>query len=92
MYTVCTKADLTIVRNRASEPGASLLANHLGDVEMVWIGGALLYGTASVVQAVRPTGCEPVVVQGSAKRLCPPVLPVVTALGQQFPWVVPVIR
>jgi len=32
------------------------------------------------MQATHPTGCEVLVVQGSAKRLCTPVLPVTTAL------------
>jgi 5-methylthioadenosine/S-adenosylhomocysteine deaminase len=86
------KADITVVRQRGPEPGNSLLANHLADIEMVWIGGTLQYGTASVVQTVRPDVCESVVVQGSAKRLCTPVLPLVTTLGKQFPYLVPVVR
>ena len=86
------KADITVVRQRSPEPGNSLLANHLADVEMVWIGGTLQYGTALVVQTVRPDACESVVVQGSAKRLCTPILPLVTTLGKQFPYVVPVVR
>jgi hypothetical protein len=52
------KADFTVVRQRVPEPGSSLLQNHLADVEMVWIGGQLQYGTASVVQTVRPDVCE----------------------------------
>ena len=59
---------------------------------MVWIGGDLLYGTEAVVQTARPIGCEALVVQGSKKRLCESVLPLVNALGKQFPWVVPVVR
>jgi hypothetical protein len=58
---------------------------------MVWIGGQLQYGTASVVQSIR-SDCETVVVQGSAKRLCTPVLPLVTRLGKEFPFLVPVVR
>ena len=38
------KADITILRARAADPVESLLQNHLSDVEMVWIGGELLYG------------------------------------------------
>jgi hypothetical protein len=38
------------------------------------------------------TGCENVVVQGSAKRPCVEVLPLVTAVGKQFPYLVPVVR
>ena len=41
------KADITVVRSREDEPSASLLQNQLADVEMVWIGGELLYGTES---------------------------------------------
>jgi len=86
------KADITVVRQRGPEPGTSLLANRLADVEMVWIGGQLQYGTASVVQAVRLDVCDNVIVQGSAKRLCTPVLPLVTNLGKEFPFLVPVVR
>jgi cytosine/adenosine deaminase-related metal-dependent hydrolase len=86
------KADIIVVRQRGPEPGSSLLQNHLADVEMVWIGGQLHYGTAAVVQTVRPDACEAVVVQGAAKRLCVPVLPLVAALGKPFPYLVPVVR
>ena len=67
-------------------------ATKIADVESVWIDGELIYGTAAVVQTVRPTWCEAVMVQDSAKRLCTPVFPLVNALGNQFPWVVPVVR
>jgi 5-methylthioadenosine/S-adenosylhomocysteine deaminase len=86
------KADITVVRQRGPDPGSSLLQNHLADLEMLWIGGLLHYGTAAVVQSARPDACESVVVQGSAKRLCTPVLPLVAALGKQFPYLVPVVR
>ena len=36
---------------------------------MVWIAGELVYGTAMVVQSVRSTGCEEVIVQG-ARSAC----------------------
>jgi 5-methylthioadenosine/S-adenosylhomocysteine deaminase len=85
------KAEMTVVRQRGPEPGSSLLQNHLADVEMVWIGGQLHYGSA-VVQAMRPDACETVVVQGAAKRLCVPMQPLVTTLGKQFPYLVPVVR
>jgi 5-methylthioadenosine/S-adenosylhomocysteine deaminase len=85
------KADITVVRQRGPDAASSLLQNHLADVEMVWIGGQLQYGTALVVQAVR-RDCEGVVVQGSAKRLCTPVQPLVAALGKEFPFLVPVVR
>ena len=44
---------------------------------MVWIGGELQDGTAAVVETLRPNACEAVIVAGSAKRLCTPVLPLV---------------
>lgn len=86
------KADLTILRARAADPSTNLLQTHLADVEMVWIGGELLYGADAVIQSVRPTGCEPLVVQGASKRVCTPVLPLVRTLGVKFPWLVPVAR
>ena len=43
------KADLAIIRSRDAVPGRSLLRNGVADVEMVWVGGELLYGTAGVV-------------------------------------------
>jgi 5-methylthioadenosine/S-adenosylhomocysteine deaminase len=86
------KADITLVRQRGTDPGSSLLQNHLADVEMVWIGGQLHYGTAAVVQTVRPDACESAVVQGSTKRLCVPVLSLVSVLAKQFPYLVPVVR
>jgi cytosine/adenosine deaminase-related metal-dependent hydrolase len=86
------KADITALRARAGEPGASVLANYLGDVEGVWIGGQLLYGTAAVIETVRPKACEQLLVQGSAKRVCTPALPLVVTLGKRFPYLVPVAR
>ena len=86
------KADLTIIRSRDAVPGRSLLRNGVADVEMVWIGGELLYGIAGVVQTMRPSGCEPVMVQGAAKRICTPILPLVTTLGREYAWLVPVVR
>jgi Amidohydrolase family len=86
------QADITVVRARGTDPGASLLQNHVADVEMVWIGGELQYGSASVVQAVRPNVCELVVVQGATKRLCVQLTPLVDVLGKQFPYLVPVVR
>ena len=79
----------SVVRQRGSEPGSSLLQNHLVDVEIVWIGGQLHYGTASVVDGLRPGVCNSVIVQGAAKRLCVPVLPLVAAFGKPFPYLVP---
>jgi hypothetical protein len=36
----------------------------------VWIGGQVLYGTASVVQAVKPGKCEALSINGADKRVC----------------------
>ncbi|HEX3233043.1 MAG TPA: amidohydrolase family protein [Gemmatimonadales bacterium] len=63
------KADITVLRSQNSDPHLSLLANHPQDVEMVWIGGELLYGRESVLQKFRP-GCEALEVNGSKKRVC----------------------
>jgi 5-methylthioadenosine/S-adenosylhomocysteine deaminase len=64
------KADITVLRKRGDDPSRSLLENHPEDVEMVWVGGKLLYGRASVLQKVRPDRCEAVVVNGTKKRIC----------------------
>jgi hypothetical protein len=64
----------------------------VADVEMVWVGGELLYGTVEVVQTMRPSGCEPVMVQGARKAICAPILPLVKALQKEYPWLVPVVR
>ena len=37
---------------------------------MVWVGGELLYGRESVLQALKPNQCEPLQVNGAAKRVC----------------------
>ena len=86
------KADLAIIRSRDAVPGRSLLRNGVADVEMVWVGGKLLYGTAGVVQTMRPSGCEAVMVQGAQKSICTPILPLVKALQKDYPWLVPVVR
>ena len=86
------KADLAIIRSRDAVPGRSLLRNGVADVEMVWVGGELLYGTAGVVQTMRPSGCEAVMVQGAQKSICTPILPLVKALQKDYPWLVPVVR
>jgi 5-methylthioadenosine/S-adenosylhomocysteine deaminase len=63
------KADVTVLRSQDPDPHRSLLANHPQDVEMVWVGGELLYGRESLLQKFRP-GCEALDVNGSKKRLC----------------------
>ncbi len=64
------KADITILKRRAKKPNASLLKTEMRDVEMVWIGGRLLYGNAATVEAIRPDACELVDAGGVSKRLC----------------------
>ena len=59
-----------MLRARADDPNRSLLANHVQDVEMVWVGGDLLYGRESVLQRIKPNQCEPLKVNGSNKRVC----------------------
>ncbi|MBX6323692.1 MAG: hypothetical protein IRY94_17890 [Rhodospirillaceae bacterium] len=39
-------------------------------MEMVWIGGGLLYGNRTTVEAVRPQQCEPIIVHASRKMIC----------------------
>jgi len=64
------KADITVLRAQASDPHRSLLANHPQDVEMVWVGGELLYGRATLLQTLKANQCEPLQVNGAAKRVC----------------------
>jgi len=64
------KADITVLRAQANDPHRSLLANHPQDVEMVWVGGQLLYGRESVLQKVKPDQCEALEVNCANKRTC----------------------
>lgn len=64
------KADFVLLKKRARNPNQSLLRSGLGDVEMVWIGGRLLYGDAAAVEQIRGNGCESIEAGGVAKRLC----------------------
>ena len=64
------KADITVLASQDPDATESLLKTHLQDVQMVWVGGELLYGNAAVVQAVKPNLCEPLLVHGSSKRIC----------------------
>jgi 5-methylthioadenosine/S-adenosylhomocysteine deaminase len=64
------KADLTVLRAQNDDPYRSLLANHKEDVEMVWVGGELLYGRESLLQRFKPDRCEPLEAHGSSKRIC----------------------
>jgi hypothetical protein len=64
------KADVTILKRRAKNPYASLLKTEMRDVDLVWIGGRLLYGDTATVEQVRPGACEPIDTGGVSKRLC----------------------
>jgi hypothetical protein len=64
------KADITIVRSRNNEPSRSLLENRLEDVQMVWVGGDLLYGDEDALKKMKPGQCEPLTIHGAAKRIC----------------------
>ena len=64
------KADITVVGLKDADPGQSLLKSHLNDVQMVWLGGELLYGDAAAVQRIKPDQCEPLAVLGAKKRIC----------------------
>jgi len=64
------KADITVLQSKNSDPHQSLLNTHLQDVQMVWVGGNLLYGNKTVLEKVKPTQCEALTVHGSEKRIC----------------------
>jgi 5-methylthioadenosine/S-adenosylhomocysteine deaminase len=64
------KADITVLQSKNSDPHQSLLNTHLQDVQMVWVGGNLLYGNKTVLEKVKPTQCEALTVHGSEKRVC----------------------
>ena len=64
------KADITVLQSKNSDPHQSLLNTHLQDVQMVWVGGNLLYGNKAVLEKVKPGQCEAVTVHGSEKRVC----------------------
>jgi cytosine/adenosine deaminase-related metal-dependent hydrolase len=64
------KADITVLSANDADPTQSLLKTHLQDVQMVWVGGVLLYGSESILQSLKKDACEPLLVHGSKKRLC----------------------
>jgi 5-methylthioadenosine/S-adenosylhomocysteine deaminase len=64
------KADITVLRAQQSDPTKTLLGAHLQDVQMVWVGGNLLYGNKAVLDKVKPGQCEALLVHGSQKRVC----------------------
>jgi 5-methylthioadenosine/S-adenosylhomocysteine deaminase len=64
------KADITVLRTRGTDPHASLLTTQLQDVEMVWVGGELLYGRSTVLQMLKPGLCDRITVRGASQRIC----------------------
>lgn len=64
------KADITVLRARGPNPHQSLLGNHPQDVELVWVGGELLYGRETVLQRVKPDRCDALLVNGVRQRVC----------------------
>jgi len=64
------KADITVINANDPDPTLSLMKTHLEDVQMVWVGGKLLYGSEPAVQTLRKDECEPLLVHGSQKRVC----------------------
>ena len=64
------KADITVLRAQGADPTKSLLQAHLQDVQLVWVGGNLLYGNRPILDKVKPGQCEALLVHGSPKRVC----------------------
>jgi cytosine/adenosine deaminase-related metal-dependent hydrolase len=64
------KADITVLRAQGSDPTRTLLRAHLQDVQMVWVGGNLLYANRTILDKVKPGQCEALLVHGSQKRVC----------------------
>ena len=64
------KADITVIARQDEDASVNLLRAHLPDVQMVWIGGRLLYGDKAYVETARPNACEAFFIKGVEKRLC----------------------
>lgn len=64
------KADIAIVSMHDDVPARSLMKSHLSDVELVAVGGKMLYGDEDVLEVVSPGKCESLLVQGARKRVC----------------------
>jgi len=64
------KADITVLRERDTDPTQSVMKTHLQDVQMVWVGGDLLYASKAILDKIKPGQCEPMVVYGSQKTVC----------------------
>lgn len=68
--TVNRKADITVIRDRDTDVNKSLLKNQPQDIQLVMVGGKVLYGNQATVEKLRPNECEALVVYGSQKRIC----------------------
>ena len=64
------KADITVLRARDDDATKSLLKTHLQDVQMVWVGGDLLYANNAILDKIKPGECEALLVYGSQKKVC----------------------
>jgi len=64
------KADITVLRARDDDAAKSLLKTHLQDVQMVWVGGDLLYANKAILDKIKPGECEAMLVYGSQKKVC----------------------
>jgi len=64
------KADITILRARDDDANKSPLATSLQDMQMVRIGGLLLYGNRAAVNRLRPDRCESISVRGARMAVC----------------------
>jgi hypothetical protein len=64
------RADLTVLKAQHEDPHERLLRTHLPDVEMVWVGGNLLYADEGIPAHLKPEQYARLLVQGVQKRLC----------------------
>src|SRR5437870_882808 len=64
------KADITVLRALDDDATKSLLKTHLQDVQMVWVGGDLLYANKAILDKIKPGECEAMLVYGSQKKVC----------------------
>ena len=64
------KADITVLRSRDDDPTKSVMKTHLQDVQMVWVGGDLLYANKAILDKIKPGECEAMLVYGSQKKVC----------------------
>jgi len=46
------------------------MKTHLQEVQMVWVGGDLLYANKTILDKIKPGQCEPMMVYGSQKTVC----------------------